>query len=33
MRQLERIAGEADAGRLVKFFVRGGMGVSYHQFA
>ena len=24
---------EEDAGRLVKYFVRGRMGVSYHQFA
>ena len=33
MKTLERVAGEADAGRQVKYLVRGGMGVSYHQFA
>ncbi|MGX8706905.1 MAG: RluA family pseudouridine synthase [bacterium] len=33
MRVLSRTAGAADAGRLVKYFARGGMGVSYHQFA
>ena len=33
MRQLTRIATAADAGRKVKFFVRGTMGVSCHQFA
>ena len=33
MRVLTAIAGEKDAGRPVKFFVRGDMGVSYHQFA
>ena len=33
MRQLERTATPADAGRQVKYLVRGGMGVSYHQFA
>ena len=33
MRQLLRIATEADAGRPVKYLVRGDMGVSYHQFA
>ena len=33
MRTLERTAGEKDAGRKVKYFVRGDMGVSYHQFA
>ncbi|MBR2700315.1 MAG: RluA family pseudouridine synthase [Clostridia bacterium] len=33
MRTLERAAGEKDAGRKVKYFVRGDMGVSYHQFA
>jgi len=33
MKTLERIAAQADAGRQVKFLVRGGMGVSYHQFA
>ena len=33
MRRLERVAGEADAGRKVKFFVRGDMGVSSGQFA
>ena len=33
MRQLTAIAGEGDAGRPVKYFVRGGMGVSYHRFS
>ncbi len=33
MRTLERTAGEKDAGRKVKYFVRGDMGVSYHQYA
>ena len=33
MRQLTRIAAESDAGRKVKYFVRGDMGVSYHQFS
>ena len=33
MRVLERVATSADAGRKVKYFVRGDMGVSYHQFA
>ena len=33
MRILTRVATEADAGRQVKYVVRGGMGVSYHQFA
>ena len=33
MRQLTSIAGEKDAGRKVKYFVRGDMGLSYHQFA
>ena len=33
MRQLTGIAGPGDAGRQVKYFVRGDMGVSYHQFA
>ena len=33
MRTLERAAGEKDAGRKVKYFVRGDMGVSYHQYA
>ena len=33
MRQLTSVAGPEDAGRKVKYFVRGGMGVSYHQFA
>ena len=33
MKQLTRIAAESDAGRRVKFLVRGDMGVSYHQFA
>ncbi len=33
MRELTAVAAESDAGRQVKFFVRGGMGVSYHQFA
>ena len=32
MRELTAIAGEKDAGRRVKFFVRGDMGVSYGQF-
>ena len=33
MRELTAVASEADAGRQVKFFVRGGMGVSCHQLA
>ena len=33
MRRLERTATEADAGRKVKYFVRGDMGVSYKQFS
>ena len=33
MRVLSRIASAAEDGRLVKYFVRGVMGVSYHQFA
>lgn len=33
MRQLTAIAAEKDAGRPVKYFVRGDMGVSYGQFA
>ena len=33
MRKLTAVAGEKDAGRKVKFFVRGDMGVSYGQFA
>ena len=33
MRELTATVPPADAGRLVKYFVRGGMGVSYHQFA
>ena len=33
MKTLERVATEDDAGRQVKYLVRGGMGVSYHQFA
>ncbi len=33
MRQLTGIAGPRDAGRQVKYFVRGDMGVSYHRFA
>lgn len=33
MRELTAIIGAADAGRRVKYFVRGGMGVSSHQFA
>lgn len=32
MRKLTAIAGPADAGRKVKYFVRGAMGVSYGQF-
>ena len=32
MRELSRTAGPGDAGRQVKYFVRGDMGVSYHQF-
>ena len=32
-RVLQTVASEADAGRKVKYFVRGDMGVSYHQFA
>ena len=32
MRKLTAVAGEKDAGRKVKFFVRGDMGVSYGQF-
>lgn len=33
MRELTAIAAGSDAGRPVKYFVRGSMGVSYHQFA
>ena len=33
MRQLTAVAGDKDAGRKVKFFVRGDMGVSYGQFS
>lgn len=33
MRKLTAVAGESDAGRPVKYFVRGTMGVSYGQFA
>ncbi len=33
MRKLTAVAGESDAGRKVKYFVRGTMGVSYGQFA
>ena len=33
MRVLTAAVSEEDAGRLVKYFVRGRMGVSYHQFA
>ena len=33
MKTLTRVAGGADAGRQVKYLVRGGIGVSYHQFA
>jgi len=33
MRTLQRVATDADAGRKVKYFVRGDMGVSCHQFA
>lgn len=33
MTVLSRAVPAEDAGRLVKYFVRGGMGVSYHQFA
>lgn len=33
MKTLTRVALETDAGRKVKYFVRGDMGVSYHQFA
>ena len=33
IRQLTAIAGEKDAGRKVKYFVRGDMGVSYGQFS
>ena len=33
MKMLTRAATDADAGRKVKYFVRGDMGVSYHQFA
>ena len=33
MRELTAVAGDRDAGRRVKFFVRGDMGVSYGQFA
>ena len=32
-RTLTAIAGEKDAGRRVKYFVRGDMGVSYGQFS
>lgn len=32
MRTLERVASEADAGRMLKYFVRGDMGVSYQRF-
>ena len=33
MRELTAVATAADAGRLLKSFVRGGMGLSYHQYA
>lgn len=33
MKTLERTATQADAGRKLKHFVRGDMGMSYHQFA
>ena len=33
MRQLERVAAEADGGRKIKYLVRGDMGISSHQFA
>ncbi|MBR1820700.1 MAG: RluA family pseudouridine synthase [Clostridia bacterium] len=33
MRELTAVAGEADAGRKVKHFARGSMGVSYSQFS
>lgn len=33
MRKLTAIAAESDRGRLVKYFVRGSMGVSYRQFS
>ena len=33
MRVLSQTVCTSDAGRLVKYFARGGMGVSYHQFA
>ena len=33
MRKLTALAGAEDAGRRVKYFVRGGMGVSCGQFA
>lgn len=33
MRELTAVAGEKDAGRKVKYFVRGDMGVSYGQFS
>ena len=33
LRELTSIAAEGDAGRKVKYFVRGDMGVSYHQFS
>ena len=33
MRKLTAVAGAEDAGRRVKYFVRGGMGVSCGQFA
>lgn len=33
MRELTRVAGPGDEGRPVKYFVRGDMGVSHHQFA
>ena len=33
MRKLKGVAAEKDAGRQVKYFVRGDMGVSYGQFS
>lgn len=33
MKQISRTAAEKDAGRKVKYFIRGDMGVSYHQFS
>ena len=33
MRELTRVIDEADAGRQLKYLVRGGMGLSYHQFS